>query len=274
MSQVAIAEQSVFTGIMRAKTVLGKKRTAFYHSLPALVLAGTLITATYSHAQEITRHEGILIDVSGSIGRGGENNERLNEYLRSAKQLLATEPPNSRVWVSVITTDSFGGVRELMKGWTPGTQGVFTDNLNRARRQLAANFETKSSGLSPAAAGTDIIGALWLMKALLDSPSGEAVMSSKAAVEPAMDCFALARLGEGNRDELGSERLRHPGERDAAADAMLLALLRGDVDGFCADKGWPGPRGADPAGCTFTIPTGAVVFPETGAAGCCGPACR
>ena len=126
-------------------------------------------TSVTAPAQSINRHEGILIDVSGSIGKGGSNKELLNEYLRATKQLLATEPPNSRVWVSVITTDSFGSVRELTKGWTPGTQGVFTADLNRARRQLAASFEAKSAGLSPVAAGTDIIGALWHIKALLDS---------------------------------------------------------------------------------------------------------
>jgi hypothetical protein len=48
---------------------------------------------------------------------------------------------------------------------------VFTDDLNRARHQLAANFESKSAGLSATAAGTDIIGGLWQLKALLESGS-------------------------------------------------------------------------------------------------------
>ena len=122
-------------------------------------------------AQTIYRHEGILIDVSGSIGKGGANHDLFREYLFGVKELLLTEPPNSRVWVSVITTESFGSVRSLAKGWTPDAQGVFTDDLNRARRQLAANFETKSAGLTPTAAGTDIIGGLWQLKALLESGS-------------------------------------------------------------------------------------------------------
>jgi hypothetical protein len=87
--------------------------------------------------------------------------------------LLLSEPENSRVWVSVISTESFGSVRELLKGWTPSPRGVFTDDLNQARHQLADTFETKSAGLAPIAAGTDIVGAFWHAKALLESGSKE-----------------------------------------------------------------------------------------------------
>ncbi|MGI9102211.1 MAG: hypothetical protein ACR2IF_07175 [Terriglobales bacterium] len=171
LAQIAIAEQLTIAGILRAKAALGKKRTRFYHSLPVIALVALLTTSDAASAQSIKRHEGILIDVSGSIGRGGSSKELLTEYLNGVKQLLATEPPDSRVWVSVITTDSFGSVRELTKGWTPSAHGVFTDDLNRARHQLAANFGANSASLSPIASGTDIIGALWHMKTLLDSTS-------------------------------------------------------------------------------------------------------
>jgi hypothetical protein len=56
-----------------------------------------------------------------------------------------------------------------VKGWTPDARGVFTDDLDRARRQLASSFTLKSSGMSPVAAGTDIIGGLWHLKALFES---------------------------------------------------------------------------------------------------------
>lgn len=36
-----------------------------------------------------------------------------------------------------------------MKGWTPESRGIFTDDLNRARRQLVSAFEQKSSRLTP-----------------------------------------------------------------------------------------------------------------------------
>jgi hypothetical protein len=48
---------------------------------------------------------------------------------------------------------------------------VFTDNLIRSRHQLASNFETKLSDVSPESQGTDIIGGLWHMKTVFDSYS-------------------------------------------------------------------------------------------------------
>ncbi len=71
--------------------------------------------------------------------------------------------------MSIIATDSFGGVQEILKGWTPDAHGVFTDDLTRARRELASGFEVKSSGMSPVAAGTDIFGGLWHLKMLFES---------------------------------------------------------------------------------------------------------
>lgn len=56
-------------------------------------------------------------------------------------------------------------------GWTPEPHGVFADELMRARRQLAASFEEKSSAMSASSPGTDIIGGLWRLKALFESGS-------------------------------------------------------------------------------------------------------
>jgi len=66
-----------------------------------------------------------------------------SESIWSELRFTSTEPPNSRVWVSIITTESFGSVRSLVKGWTPDSQGVFTDDLNRAPHQLAPGATTK-----------------------------------------------------------------------------------------------------------------------------------
>lgn len=52
----------------------------------------------------------------------------------------------------------FGGVREILKGRTPEAHEVFTDDLTRARHQLASSFEAKSSGMAPVSVGSDISG--------------------------------------------------------------------------------------------------------------------
>jgi hypothetical protein len=168
LSSVEIAKKRCMAGILRGKHIQ-RKRPVPYHQVLSVVLVVLFLAVSPVFAQTINRHEGILIDVSGSIGKGGANSELFHEYLFAARKLLLTEPPNSRVWVSVITTESFGSVRSLVKGWTPEAQGVFMDNLNRARHQLAASFEAKSVGLSPTGAGTDVIGGLWQLKTLLES---------------------------------------------------------------------------------------------------------
>jgi hypothetical protein len=184
-SSVEIANKLCMAGILRAKHAQRKKCVPYHKALLTLLVV-LLLALPHVFAQTINRHEGMVIDVSGSIGKGGTNDDLFREYLFSVKKLLLTEPPNSRVWVSVITTESFGSVRSLVKGWTPDAQGVFTDDLNRARNQLAANFEAKSAGLTPTAAGTDIIGALWQMKALLESGS----KSSSDAVSKSIWIFS------------------------------------------------------------------------------------
>ena len=169
-ASVEIAKMLCMSGILRAESELNRRHPP-YHALAIafLLIAGVRV----SSAQKIDHYEGILIDTSSSITRGGANRDLFQEYLRTTKQLLITEPTNSRVWVSSIATDSFGGVREIVKGWTPGTQGVFTADLNRARRQLAASFEAKSASLKSNAQGTDIFGGLWHLKTLFDSATGQ-----------------------------------------------------------------------------------------------------
>ena len=176
---VEVAKKHCMAGILRARHAQRKRVVPYHHVLPLLMLAVLLLTSP-AFSQNITHHEGILLDVSGSIGKGGSNGDLFREYLFAVKKLLLTEPPNSRVWVSVITTESFGSVRRLVKGWTPDAQGVFTDNLNRARHQLAASFEAKAAQLSPAAAGTDIFGGLWQLKAMLESGADQRTSVTKS----------------------------------------------------------------------------------------------
>lgn len=176
LALIEIAQKDCMAGILRALHTPKKRHVPYFRGLPLLITA-LLVIGRPAFAQQYQRQEGILIDVSGSIGKGGANNELFREYLEGVKRLLETEPPASHVVVSIITSDSFGSVRELLKGWTPEQKGVFTDEVNRARSQLVAAFDEKSGSLTPIAAGTDIIGGLWHMKTLLES--GDAKRASE-----------------------------------------------------------------------------------------------
>jgi len=198
-SLVEIAKRRCAAGILRSKSIPRKKHVPFHH-LPLLFMVAVFGVHT-AVGQNITRQEAILLDVSGSIGRG-PHPQLLREYLTSIKHLLAEEPPNSRVYVSVISTDSFGSVRELVKGWTPEQKGIFTDDLSRARRQLVASLEAKAAGMSAVAAGTDIFGGLWHVKALLESGSASIstakdlwIFSDMVNETPELQMPALLSLG-------------------------------------------------------------------------------
>jgi hypothetical protein len=168
VASVEIAKKRCMAGILRAQNRQNRRRIPYHQVLPIFVLF-VFVSARTSVAQTVERYEGILIDTSGSISRGGTTNDLFHEYLISTKTLLLTEPANSRVWVSTISTDSFGGVMDVLKGWTPDARGVFTDDLNHARHQLASSFAAKSSQMSPLASGTDIFGGLWHLKTLFES---------------------------------------------------------------------------------------------------------
>lgn len=167
---IEIAKRQCMAGILRAAEIVNKRRTPYHPALTMLIVAAVAIYGSQrAQAETVEHYEGILIDTSGSISKGGTTNDLFHEYLVATKKVLLTEPANSRIWVSSISTDSFGGAQEVVKGWTPASRGVFTDNLNRARRQLASSFEAKSAELAPVASGTDIFGGLWHLKALFES---------------------------------------------------------------------------------------------------------
>lgn len=177
ISRPEIAKKYCMAGILRAENTRPKPQPPYHRALTVIVTS-ILVLGVHAWAQTIDHYQGILIDASASISRSGKTNTLFHEYLIATKDLLLREPPSSRVWVSTISTDSFG-TQEILKGWTPESHGVFTDDLNRARRQLASAFETKSAAMSPISSATDIFGGLWHIKALIESYSGSASVPSK-----------------------------------------------------------------------------------------------
>lgn len=166
-----LAKKYCSAGILRAQNGRSRRHPPYHRAItPILILV--VLSALPARAQTITRYEGILIDTSKSISHGHQSNSLFQAYLVAVRKLLLTEPPNTRVWVSVISADSFGRSAVILKGWTPEAHGVFTDDLNRARKDLASAFERKSSEMTPDESATDITGALWQMKATFEGGGG------------------------------------------------------------------------------------------------------
>jgi hypothetical protein len=170
--RLSIAERGMIActaGILKAQHAPQPRRHPPFHRLA--VLPFVVLGLISSEAQTTNREETILLDVSASINNGGAKSDLFKQYQFAVRQLLLTEPAQSSVWVSLISANSFGAVRELLSGWTPDKRGVFSDDLTNARRQLASAFASKAASYSPVSAGTDIFGALSHAKVLMESQS-------------------------------------------------------------------------------------------------------
>ncbi len=110
-SQIEIAKKQCMAGIRRARSIRSKRRIPYHKALVVFVIFAFL-RIPISHSQAVQHQEGILIDVSSSISRDGTAGDLFREYLHSTKKLLATEPANSRVWVSSIAGNALGGTRD------------------------------------------------------------------------------------------------------------------------------------------------------------------
>src|SRR4051812_1640110 len=97
--------------IFRAHHAYRERHTPYHGLLPLLLLLAFVFPRS-AFAETTKRQEAILIDASGSVRTGGPKDSLFRQYLQAAKHLLETEPPASRVVVSVIATDSFGSAPE------------------------------------------------------------------------------------------------------------------------------------------------------------------
>jgi hypothetical protein len=139
-SGIEQTKNQCMAGLRRGQDIRNKRRVPYHQALVVLIIC-VLLRGLPSYSQVVEHEEGTLLDTSASMGNGDANRSLFQECVGSTKKLLASEPPNARVWVSAIANDSFGGAREIVKGWTPEIHSVFSDDLNRARRQLAVSFE-------------------------------------------------------------------------------------------------------------------------------------
>lgn len=172
LSLVEIAKKQCTVGIRRAQSSRRKRKPPYYKGLLIITLIAALYAGPIAQAQTAERYEGILIDTSTSISRDGH---LFKEYMGATRELLATEPAESHVWILAITRDSFGGPDEILVGRTPVVHGIFTNDLDRAREQLIRNFDARSASLKPVASATDIFGGLWHLKAFFESSHGSRI---------------------------------------------------------------------------------------------------
>lgn len=167
-SRMDIAKTRCIAGFLRAQEIMAHRKPR-YPRTPIVIFATLGLLTLHSstaYGQRIKRDEAVLIDTSASIKPG-----LFRQYIAATEKLLATAPSNTRVLVFRISGHSFGD-EEILSGWTPGARGVFTDALNRARRQLVAAFASKAVHLAPTARNTDIFGALARVKVEFGAEAG------------------------------------------------------------------------------------------------------
>ncbi len=168
-AELETARRKCAAGVLRGLHFVGTAHPPYFKMLP-VVIAFTLLGPHDVAAQgSIQRAEGILLDSSRTMSHKGSSSHYFDELLAEVRHLLGTEPPDSRVWVQLIGSDSFGGSDALVHGWTPGVAGVFSDDLDRARMQLLKKFDARATAVAPSAQRTDIIGALWRIKTSIEA---------------------------------------------------------------------------------------------------------
>ena len=167
--------QAMAIGLRRGLTMLNKPATPPYFKIVATLLLFIALGGMVAAQSEPKMLQAYLLDGSGSIGRRNAQSDQFRSYLFGIRSQILLAPPECRLWVFLISTDSFGSVPEVMRGWTPAGRGIFTADLDKARTQLGSAFESKSQSISPVSAGTDVIGGLFRTRATLDSLRSQTV---------------------------------------------------------------------------------------------------
>jgi hypothetical protein len=107
-----MAKKRAAAGIVRARHFQSPNHPPYLAALVIFALVGSAQLLVAQGPEPITREEVICLDVSRST-----RPDAFADILQGAKQLLRTEPAESRTWTLLISTDSFDGVRTLLRGW-------------------------------------------------------------------------------------------------------------------------------------------------------------
>src|SRR5882724_325220 len=80
-ASIEIAKKLCSAGILQAQNVRNNRKPPYHGAMPVL-MAFFLLGTGIARAQTIDHHEGILIDVSGSVGRNGAPSDHFSSFLR------------------------------------------------------------------------------------------------------------------------------------------------------------------------------------------------
>lgn len=173
-ARINLAWCAMAIGLQRGMGILNQPPRPPYFKIAAALVLSLILGNNVAAQPEPKCLQALLLDGSGSIGKQGQ----FRSYLFGIKAQLLNTPPECRLWAFMISTESFGSVPDIVKGWTPAARGIFTDELSKARAQLAAAFESKSQEFSPSSAGTDVIGGVFRARATLESVPSSRISKS------------------------------------------------------------------------------------------------
>jgi hypothetical protein len=103
----------------------------------------------------------VLLDLSKSEAvQGHDSRAEFAKNVQSVSNTMAALPAGSKVSVIGITDDSFATPYIILSAELAGDEGYFKERLANGRAALVRAWQTRSAGLAPSYAQTDILGAL------------------------------------------------------------------------------------------------------------------